>query len=300
VRDNSLAALFGYVKQRLTDSGIDQAGFEAWLLLEWACAPERFTKPSETKTTLTRKDIFLNGDQLINQQAIAKLEEGLERRLGGESIHRIRGEREFYGLIFHLSPDTLEPRPDSETLIDLVLPLIEKKATQNPVHLLDMGTGSGALAIALLSQIPQLYATAVDIAAGALETAMNNARLHGVEDRFKPLLSDGFAEVRGKYDFIISNPPYIARSDIPHLDKRVRDFDPLIALDGGADGLDFYRLLASLSRQFLFPTGQIAVEIGQGQDEDVAALFEGQGFLLTSMADDLAGIHRALLFDRKF
>jgi len=160
-----------------------------------------------------------------------------------------------------------------------------------------MGTGSGALAIALLAHVPQCQATGVDIAADALQTAAHNAALHGVEGRFQTLLSDGFTNVEGKYDFIISNPPYIASADIPTLDKTVRDFDPLPALDGGTDGLDFYRLLASHSRQFLEPLGQIALEIGFGQKPQVTDLFDNAGFQLVKAADDLSGTCRALLFE---
>jgi len=284
VKDNELKIIYQQLKADFKQAGIGEAGLEAQLLLEWAA-------------DLSYKDIITDPDRRLNGAELTQLQQGLVRRLRGESIHRIRGWREFYGLPFQLSPDTLEPRPDSETLIDLILPVIRALARQQEkIALLDMGTGSGALAITLLVHVPQLIATAVDIASGALEVAARNARQNGVAARFQPLLSDGFAKVEGKYDFIISNPPYIARPQILELDKTVRDFDPVVALDGGEDGLDFYRQLALMSRDFLNPSGQICVEIGQGQEAQIKALFAAQGFCLIAQQDDLAGICRVLMF----
>jgi len=281
---NSLGSLYQHLRHYFADLSPGKTGLEAYWLLEWAA-------------DINYKDIVSDPDRLLDVETLAKLESGLKRRLRGESIHRIKGMREFYGLPFSLSPDTLEPRPDSEALIDLVLPFIQQQARQKKsLQLLDMGTGSGILSIALLAHIPQLHATGVDIVTGALTTARQNAHLNGVEERFQPLASDWFSQVKGKYDFIISNPPYIAHADIATLDRTVRDFDPLIALDGGVDGLDFYRQLARLSGDFLISDGKIAVEIGQGQKTQVIDFFSAQDFRLIATKDDLAGICRALLF----
>jgi len=282
VTGKKLGVIYQQLKQSFKQAGLHQSGLEAHLLLEWAAG-------------LTYKDVISDPDKIVEEVICTQLGEGLERRLNGESIHRIRGWREFYGLEFHLSPETLEPRPDSEALIDLVLPVLQK--CQGKIQLLDMGTGSGALSVALLVHQPQSYATGVDIAAGALKMATYNAKLNGVGERFTPCLSDGFAQVTGKYDLIISNPPYIVRAEIAGLDRTVRDFDPLIALDGGEDGLDFYRQLALSSRQFLEDCGKIAVEIGQGQEDQVTILFAEQDFRLVDKKDDLSGTCRALLFE---
>jgi len=319
--ERRLGELYQNLRASFKEAGLDKAGLEAFLLLEWA-------------GSFAYKDIFADPDRILDAQLLAKVQSGFERRLLGESIHRIRGWREFYGLPFYLSSETLEPRSDSEALIDLILPRIEGRAIEQlprkvgtgfevkncgknkglersvasretkaalagqEIRLLDMGTGSGALAIALLAQVPPLQAVGVDIAPEALRVAARNAQSNGVEARFQPLLSDWFDKVAGAYDFIISNPPYIVRSDIDKLDKTVRDFDPILALDGGNDGLDFYRLLASQSRPFLAPSGQIAVEIGFGQKTQVTSLFAKSGFHLVDEANDLSGICRALLFER--
>lgn len=276
----SLANALHHATQILQQAGIEQARLDARLLVEWVTATGRL-------------DALLRPELALTPAQSAKLDAALQRRINGEPTHRIIGRRGFYGLDFALSADTLEPRPDTETLIDLVLPFLQAQA--NPTAL-DMGTGSGAIAITLLHTVPQLYVTAVDISAGALATAQQNAVQAGVEARFTPLTSDWFANVSGRFDLIVSNPPYIPHGDIAALDQSVRDFDPLRALDGGADGLDFYRLLAVQSRQFLKPQGKIAVEIGIRQKEDVTALFIAAGFTLAAAKADLGGIARALLF----
>ncbi|AQS41002.1 MAG: Release factor glutamine methyltransferase [Candidatus Tokpelaia hoelldobleri] len=276
----SLAEALHHATQTLQQAGIEQARLDARLLVEWA-------------TATTRLDALARPELALTPEQGAKLDAALQRRVTGEPTHRIIGTRGFYGLDFTLSTDTLEPRPDTETLIDLVLPFLQTQA--NPTAL-DMGTGSGAIAIALLHTVPQLRVTAVDISAGALATARQNAASAGVEARFTTCESDWFASVTGRFDLIISNPPYIPHGDIAALDKSVRDFDPLRALDGGADGLDFYRLLAAQGRRFLNPQGKIAVEIGFRQKEDVTALFTTAGFTRAAARADLGGIEPALLF----
>ncbi|KAA6205519.1 MAG: HemK family protein methyltransferase [Candidatus Tokpelaia sp.] len=165
-----------------------------------------------------------------------------------------------------------------------------------PVTLLDMGTGSGALALALLHEIPQLQAVGVDIAAEALETAQKNAEAAGLAGRFTALKSDWFSAVAGRFDFIVSNPPYIPRADIEHLADEVRFYEPRRALDGGVDGLDFYRALAAGAAAHLAPGGRLAVEAGFGQAADIIAVFQAAGFQHLATKRDLAGIDRALLF----
>lgn len=271
-------------RARLQQAGIANAGFEARLLVQWATG----TSPLDSITT---------PEQIISPAAVNRLEDALRRRIAGEPVHRIFGERAFYGLDFTLSADTLEPRPDTETVVDLALPFLQNLAqTKQPVTCLDMGTGSGAIAIALLAHVPQLHATGVDIAEGALVTAQANAVRAGVQTRFSICHSDWFTAVTGQYDLVISNPPYIPQAEVKKLDISVRNHDPLRALDGGIDGLDFYRALATGARPYLVAGGRLVVEIGINQKQDVEAIFACHNFQLMQTRTDLADIDRALMF----
>ncbi|WP_375671257.1 peptide chain release factor N(5)-glutamine methyltransferase [Bartonella sp. CL434QHHD] len=272
------------MQEKLRTKGIAEADLDAKILVEWITginAAERISKP----------DMHLSSEHII------QIEQALQRRIAGEPVYRIIGAREFYGISFTLSQETLEPRPDTETLIDLVLPFLQKQVENSrKTTFLDMGTGSGAIAIALLKQIPQSYAVAVDISEDALRTAKKNAKNAEVAHRFTPLLSDWFDSVADRFDFIVSNPPYIPAKDIKKLAKEVRLHDPLRALIGGEDGLNFYRKLAHEAANYLKENGYIAVEIGFSQENEVCNLFEKNGFQCLEVRKDLSGIPRALLF----
>jgi len=281
-----LEQLFYETKIQLTKAGHEQAALEARILLEWA-----------TKTTY--KDILVTPEKTLDNLSCQTLKQAVERCKRGESVHRIIGFREFYGLKFFLSPSTLEPRPDTEVLVDLLLPYIQKRIKKNnKAKLLDMGTGSGVIAIALLFKCSQLQGVGVDIAQDALDMAVKNAKNCGVSGRFIPLKSDWFSQVTGHYDVIVSNPPYIKTEDIAGLDKNVRDFDPFLALDGGQDGLQFYRKLAQQASSFLTKGGMIGVEIGQGQEGQVEEIFTKEHYQLIERKCDLSGIIRTLLFQK--
>lgn len=281
---NTLAKLMRHAIEHLRLAKIDNADLDARLLIQWAtgAAPlERISHPEKP----------------VSLQQCSMLDTALQRRIGGEPVHRIIGERAFYGLDFTLSADTLEPRPDTEALVDLALPFLQACAAVKPlVSCLDMGTGSGVIAIALLAHVPQLHVMAVDIAKGALATAKINAERAGVANRLTVCESDWFKSVTGRFDLIISNPPYIPQNDIAGLDISVRKFDPLRALDGGADGLDFYRALAADAKLHLHSSGKIAVEIGIGQKQDVTEIFARHDYKLEETKPDLSGIDRALMF----
>ncbi|WP_375658931.1 peptide chain release factor N(5)-glutamine methyltransferase [Bartonella sp. MR30HLJHH] len=272
------------MQEKLRTKGIAEADLDAKILVEWITginAAERISKP----------DMHLSSEHII------QIEQALQRRIAGEPVYRIIGAREFYGISFALSQETLEPRPDTETLIDLVLPFLQKQVENSRrTRFLDMGTGSGAIAITLLKQIPQSYAVAVDISEDALKTAKKNAKNAEVAHRFTPLLSDWFDAVANRFDFIVSNPPYIPAQDIKKLAKEVRLHDPLRALIGGEDGLDFYRKLAHEAANYLKENGYVAVEIGYSQENEVCNLFEKNGFQCLEVRKDLSGIPRALLF----
>jgi len=286
VRQNTLGTLFFEAKERLKNSQHQQAGLAARLLVSWASGA-------------FLKDIFITPEKTVDKTVAERLEMGVKRCEMGESVHRIIGMREFYGLNFFLSPSVLEPRPDTEILVDLVLPFLKRlEEGRHDIKILDMGTGSGVLAVSLLSQLKQLYGVGVDIDKDALDIAWKNACHIGVEARFSTCESNWFENVEGQYDLIISNPPYIKAADIANLDKIVRDFDPVIALDGGEDGLDFYRRLASESAAFLKEEGMIGVEIGDHQEGEVKNLFKENCYDLIERKHDLSGIVRALLFKR--
>ncbi|RUU09676.1 peptide chain release factor N(5)-glutamine methyltransferase, partial [Mesorhizobium sp. M6A.T.Ca.TU.002.02.2.1] len=186
----------------------------------------------------TRTQAIVDPERRVDAGAIAAIDAALRRRIAGEPVHRILGHREFYGLRLSLSPETLEPRPDTETLVDAVLPFVRATAErQGECRILDLGTGTGAIALALLSAVPAAVATGVDISQGALATAMRNAEELRLSGRFQVLKSDWFEKVFGRYHVIAANPPYIASIDIENLQDEVRDFDPRRALDGGVDGL---------------------------------------------------------------
>lgn len=280
----SLSDVLKKTRKLFRDRKLDNADLDARLLVEFF-------------TSTTRKDEILNPDFQVGNDALQRLDKAIVDRLNGKPVYRIIGKREFYGLEFHLSADTLEPRDDTEALVDLVLPEIRSIADRyGEAKIVDMGTGTGAIAIALLANVDGLKATAVDISDDALKTASLNAENARVADRFSSLKSDWFSGFSGNFDMIISNPPYIPESEISTLATEVKKYDPLRALSGGKDGLQFYRKLAEESRLFLKPHGMIAVEIGKSQEKDVIALFSENGFELKKTRKDLNGILRALLF----
>nr|WP_295967235.1 peptide chain release factor N(5)-glutamine methyltransferase [uncultured Bartonella sp.] len=280
----SLSGVLKKTRKLFHDRKLENADIDARLLVEFF-------------TSTTRKDEILNPDLQVNDEALQQLNKAIFDRLNGKPVYRIIGKREFYGIEFHLSADTLEPRDDTEALVDLVLPEVRFMSDRyGEAEIVDMGTGTGAIAIALLVNVHELKTTAVDISDDALKTALLNAQSAGVADRFSSLKSDWFFNLSGKFDMIISNPPYIPENQITSLAIEVKEYDPLRALAGGQDGLDFYRKLAEGSRPFLKPHGMVAVEIGKGQEEDVIALFSENGFELKKTRKDLNGVLRALLF----
>lgn len=279
-----LDSLMADARTRLRAADLDTPDIDARLLVEWA-------------TGKTRLDLISAPEQLVDAAAIATLSDALDRRAKGEPVHRIMGVREFFGLPFRLSPETLEPRPDTEALVELVIPALEVLAEQEgTLELLDMGTGTGAIIVSLLHRFECARGIGLDMAEGALAMARINAIANGVGDRFAALKSDWFQNVSGRFDLIVSNPPYIPHDDIAGLSREVREHDPLAALDGGADGLNFYRALAQKAADHLYRDGMVAVEIGAGQFQDVEALFESAGFSLAGHASDLGGHRRAMLF----
>lgn len=218
----------------------------------------------------------------------------LARRCDHEPMAYLLGERDFWDTTFSVNAGTLIPRPDSETLIEAILSAMPDK--QRSFKMLDLGTGSGCLLLSLLREYRMAYGTAADISEAALSTAQQNAEHAEVAERARFVQSDWFERIEGTYGLIITNPPYITSSDCDQLQPDVKDFEPRNALDGGMDGLDCYRTIAKSVCDYLDTDGYFICEIGQGQTEDVIALFEQAGLQHIETRKDLSGIERALLF----
>ncbi|MEQ1945057.1 peptide chain release factor N(5)-glutamine methyltransferase [Mesorhizobium sp. VNQ89] len=279
-----LSALHAESRASLAEGRISDADLDARLLVEHF---------SQT----TRTDAIARPDLSVADDKVAAVRAAILRRLAGEPVHRIIGFREFYGLKLHLSPETLEPRPDTETLVDAALErLRQSPASDGALRILDLGTGTGAIALALLANLPQASAIAVDISADALAAATRNALENGLSGRFQTTLSDWFENISGTYHAIVSNPPYISTEELVTLQDEVREYDPAKALDGGPDGLDAYRSIAEGSRKHLEQDGFVCVEIGYSQKADVISLFEGRGYRLLETRQDFGGRDRVLVF----
>ena len=266
---------------QFTAVGIDSARLDAEMLM------------AET-LRVERGRLYMNPDRALDDAALARFRALIARRARGEPVSYITGRREFWSLDFVVTPAVLTPRPETELLVETAVELV---AAKSPPRILDLGTGSGAIAVALAKEIIGAEIVATDISREALEIARANARRHGVEDRISFLAGDLFAPVadmRGAFDLIVSNPPYIRRDDIPALPRDVRDFEPRIALDGGVDGLDFYRRIAGEAARYLSADGSIAVEIGAGMSAEVARLFADAGFADVRVEKDLAGLERVV------
>lgn len=235
-------------------------------------------------------------EAMADAAALARLEGFAERRLAGEPVWRILGEREFWGLRFRLSPATLEPRPDSEAIVEAALAALGSRR-QEPLSVLDLGTGTGCLLISVLHECPHATGLGIDLSLEACETARGNAALNGVAGRAAFRQGDWTAGLRGPFDLVLSNPPYIASGEISGLAVEVREHDPRLALDGGADGLDCYRLLARQVPPLLAAGGLVVLEIGAGQERDVEALMTAGGLAFRGRRHDLGGHIRALIFE---
>jgi release factor glutamine methyltransferase len=233
--------------------------------------------------------------RLLTSDESKGLQDFARRRLEGEPIARIIGFREFWGLSLKLSSATLVPRPDTETLVELALEML--RAAPRPdrgLRIADIGTGSGAILLALLSELPDASGIGTDISEDALQTACGNAADLGLADRASFIACDYAAALSEPFELIVSNPPYIRSAEIAGLAKEVRDHDPLAALDGGVDGLDAYRVLIPQAAKLLAPGGVLVVEIGRGQSGPVEGLMKAAGLTLQRAKADLAGIPRAV------
>lgn len=241
--------------------------------------------------------LLLDGETPVTPAMAGRVEEAILRRLGREPVHRILGRRGFYGLDLALSPGTLEPRPDTEILVDVILPYLRQMAREGlRPKIADLGTGTGAIALALLSACPEAEAIGIDISDDALKTAEGNADRHGLGSRFATRRGPWFASTPDRFDVIVSNPPYIRSDVVRGLEPEVTEFDPMVALDGGLDGLDAYREIAEQACEHLKDHGVIGVEIGFDQRDEVTQIFEAARFSLVEERRDYGGNDRVLVF----
>ena len=240
-------------------------------------------------TGLSRAQMITEGTEFISPEAFDRLQAYSARRLSGEPADRILGWREFYGRRFDISPDVLSPRQETEEVTAKALAQIS--ALRTP-HVLDLGTGSGAIITTILCERTEAVGTAADISEAALDMARKNAAAHGVAGRLTLLQSNWFENIEGQFDLIISNPPYIDSAAMAQLPREVSAFDPHISLHGGEDGLAPYRIIAAQAGPYLKPQGRIVFEVGFDQGESVPDILRRAGFSGAEMFRDIAGLPR--------
>lgn len=278
----TIAAARKALTDMLRDAGLDSPDADARLLIAEAL-------------DIGRTELMVNGDRAITPDQMRAIDALAQRRLAREPVARILGRKEFWSLPLQVNAAVLVPRPETETIVEAALDFIVRGGLRMEVlRILDIGTGSGALILALLKELEQARGTATDISAAALAVARANAESLDLAARCNFVecnIADGVA---GPFDLIVSNPPYIVQAEIATLEPEVRDYDPKLALDGGSDGLDAYRAIARDARRLLAPGGRLIVELGAGQEQAVSALFSDVGLKVVATRADLAGIPRAL------
>lgn len=252
----------------LTDAGVPDAALDAWYLLQMVCKIER-------------SYYYVHGEEDITQDAQKEYEIAVQKRAEHIPLQYIIGEQEFMGLRFKVNSNVLIPRQDTETLVEQVLKIVKPG-----MKVLDLCTGSGCVLISVLKNAPELTGMGSDISKTALLVAKENAKLHEVDAEW--VRSDLFDNIIETFDVIMANPPYIPTGEILSLMPEVRDFEPENALDGGADGLDFYRKITGQVKDYLNPGGYVYMEIGYDQGEAVSELMRNAGFTEVEVIKDLA------------
>lgn len=245
---------------------------------------------------MSRIDLYLNLDKPLTSKEVDAYRACIGRRGRREPVAYITGTKEFYSLAFRVTPAVLIPRPETELLVDKVVLLAQARlqAGQAEVRILELGTGSGAVAVAVARQDPAFSITAVDISPAALEVARKNAERHEVESQIQFLLSNLFAAVEGKFDIICSNPPYLSQAEMAGLQPEIT-FEPAQALDGGRDGLAYYRRIFQSAPAYLAKPGRIVVEIGAQQGRAVAEIAQSSGFTVEECLKDYGGHDRVVV-----
>ena len=282
-RDQTVGDALAKMTRAFAAEGIESAPRDARILLQGLLG-------IDGTALLTRPEQLL-GD------AAECVGDAVRRRLAHEPVSRILGVREFYGREFIVTPDVLDPRPDTETVVDVALEIVRANNLQSEaLQIADIGTGSGILIATLLMELPHARGVATDVSRAALAVAQKNAERLGVASRTSFIETRGLDGCAGPFDLIVSNPPYIAAGDIPGLEPEVRDYDPQLALDGGADGLDVYREIAEIARNPQRPM-RLVLEIGAGQASDVTDIFISAGWRPLKQRKDLGGHVRVVAME---
>lgn len=285
----TLGDVLAGLRRRLEAAGIANPALDARLIVLKA-------------TGLSHEALIAAPDHPIGEDEARRLDDMADRRLAGEPVSRIFAEREFYDRVFTIGPASLDPRPDTETLVERALAFARTRSFQrSPAGpaILDLGTGSGAILVTLLAELPEARGTGTDLSPAALDEARANAARHGVAERARFVPADWCSGLEGRFDLIVSNPPYIPSDELHRLERDVRDWDPPAALDGGPDGLEAYRDIAAGAGPLLAPGGLLMVEIGAGQLTAVAGVFAEHGWEPApagATSRDLAGHIRVLAF----
>jgi release factor glutamine methyltransferase len=273
-------------EQRLLLAGIDTARLDAELLLGNVLA-------------MTREQILIRSDLPLTRAQMRQYNELLRRRLLREPLAYIRGRREFWSLEFEVSADVLIPRPETERLVEVAVALAQEFSCAEALRVLDVGTGSGAIAISLAEELPSAIISAIDVSSAALKVARANAARHDVSERVHFIhgdLFEQFGRSGARFDLIVSNPPYIPSADIDRLEPEARSWEPRLALDGGVDGLDLYRRIAREAHDYMARDGVIAMEVGATMGEEVASLFSEVGYYTgLTIVPDYAGRDRVVV-----
>ncbi|MFT5703450.1 MAG: release factor glutamine methyltransferase [Rickettsiales bacterium] len=272
-------------KNNLSKKGVDSHRIDALLILCHCLSA-------------TKEQIIFNDTRRLDSGEKQKFFDLLQRRENREPMSHILGKREFFGNDFIVNSDVLDPRCDSETLIELVLEIFTNK--DRPIKILELGVGSGCLFATILKYFPNSSAIGADISQKALNIAQKNIDQLQLSSRANLISSNWFSNIKDnlKFDLIISNPPYIKSADILLLQDEVKKFEPHLALDGGEDGLDCYRLIAAKAANFLAESGIILLEIGQNQEKDIIEIFNKNNFQFIKDKKDLSGIIRCLVFSK--
>ena len=278
----TIHTLHSDVRQRLMMAGCDSPALDARIFVKKIFS-------------LSDADLIAGEDRLASEDEQAALEAVVKRRLAGEPVSRILGAREFWGLLFTVTPAVLDPRPDTETIVQAA---VQEMGANPPASILDLGTGSGCILISLLTEFPMARGTAVDVSPEALAVARMNAQALGVADRITFVEGRWFDSVTGSFDLIVSNPPYIPIQDIESLAPEVRNHDPILALAGGNDGYDAYRIIVKEIHPHLNPGGLCYLEVGFDQGENVARLAGESNLSVRRIIPDIAGIPRAVEITR--
>jgi release factor glutamine methyltransferase len=270
------------IAQAFTAAGVDEPLVDARALLGYALR-------------LDRTQLIAHSDRILEAREVDAASALAARRLKREPVARIVGHKEFWDQMLEVTSAVLVPRPETETVVEAALDFVTRSGRRTEkLRILDIGTGSGALLLALLGELPNAVGTGTDVSTDALAVARGNAERTGLATRCTFVECDIAQGVEGPFDLIVSNPPYVPHGEIDTLAPEVRNYDPRLALDGGIDGLDAYRAIAADARRLLAPEGRLIVELGVGQEGAVATLFTKAGMQVAPARNDLAGIPRAL------